>query len=97
MSNVHKTFIEKLGAYENDEMSQDETIEFFQMLVDTGAAWKLQGHYGRVAEALIESGMVQRPEEEKQMMFGFTKPVVVTGETELFCNEVKKDLTLDNK
>ena len=41
-----KTFIEKLGAYENDDMDQDEVINFFQELVDSGAAWKLQGHYG---------------------------------------------------
>lgn len=92
-----KTFIEKLGAYENDEMNQDEVIKFFQELVDSGAAWKLQGHYGRVAEALIETGMIKPQEKDEQMMFGFTKPVVVTGEVDLFCNEVKKDLTSDNK
>ena len=88
---IDKTFIEKLGAYENDEMNQDEIIKFFQLLVDTGAAWKLQGHYGRVAEALIETGMVK---EAKQPLIVTT---VESGETELFCDEVKKDLTSANK
>ena len=82
-----KTFIEKLGAYENDEMDQDEILKFFQELVDSGAAWKLQGHYGRVANVLIESGLV------KEASHPFVKPVVETGETNLFCNKVKKDLT----
>ena len=86
-----KTFIEKLGAYENDDMDQDEVINFFQELVDSGAAWKLQGHYGRVAEVLIEAGLV------KEASHSFVKPTVEVGEVDLFCNEVKKDLTSDNK
>lgn len=88
---VDKTFIEKLGAYESDEMDQDEIIEFFQELVDTGAAWKLQGHYGRVANVLIESGLV------KEASHPFVKTTVEVGEVDLFCDEVKKDLTSVNK
>ncbi len=54
-----KTFIEKFGAYENGTMSEDEIIIFFQELVDSGIVWKLQGSYGRMAESLIEQGMVK--------------------------------------
>ena len=45
-------------AYENGEMSEPEIIDFFQYLVDTGMAWQLQGHYGRTATALIETGAI---------------------------------------
>jgi hypothetical protein len=41
---------------ESGEMEDEKAIEFFQHLIDTGIAWSLQGHYGRTAAALIESG-----------------------------------------
>lgn len=51
-------FIDFIIAYENGEMGDEEIIDFFQELVDSGMAWTLQGHYGRMAEALIEEGLV---------------------------------------
>lgn len=43
------------GTIEADE---DETLEAWQTLVDTGLAWQLQGCFGRVAEKLIEAGVI---------------------------------------
>lgn len=42
--------------YESGEMSEEEAIEFFQWLINSGLCWQLQGHYGLTASALIESG-----------------------------------------
>lgn len=42
--------------YESGVLSEDEIIKGFQKLIDSGMAWKLQGHYGRTAQALIDAG-----------------------------------------
>jgi hypothetical protein len=52
--------VDKIIAYEGREMSDEDMVEFFQELVDTGMAWTLQGHYGRTAMALIEAGYCHR-------------------------------------
>ena len=48
--------VDKIMAYEAGEMTEDEVIEFFQGLIDSGLCWQLQGHYGRTAQSLIENG-----------------------------------------
>lgn len=47
--------------YEGGSLSEEEVIEGFQELINSGLAWQLQGSYGRQAKALIESGDCTRP------------------------------------
>lgn len=50
--------------YENDEMTDEEEVAFFQKLINTGMAWTLQGHYGRTAERFINDGLCRPKTEE---------------------------------
>ena len=38
--------------------SEDQGIEAWQHLGDTGLAWTLQGSFGRTAQALIDQGII---------------------------------------
>ena len=51
---------EQLIAYECGNLTESQTIQLFQHLIDSGVVYFLQGHYGRRAEALIELGLCQR-------------------------------------
>lgn len=53
-----KGLVGKLAAYESGGLSFEEVVELFQTLVDSGMVSHLQGHYGRTAEMLLESGHV---------------------------------------
>ena len=38
--------------------SEEQYLEAWQYLVDTGLAWSLQGWFGRTARDLIEAGLI---------------------------------------
>ena len=60
--------VDGINRYESGQMEEEEQVEFFQHLVDTGVVWSLQGHYGRTASWMINEGLVQvgKEREEKQ-------------------------------
>jgi hypothetical protein len=47
------------GAEEAD--SEEQYLEAWQTLVNTGLAWTLQGFFGRTATRLLEAGLITRP------------------------------------
>lgn len=48
--------VDDIIDYENGDMDWDRLVHFFQNLIDNGMAWTLQGHYGRMAQGLIDEG-----------------------------------------
>lgn len=57
--------LEQIIRYECGELDNDEIVDLFQELLDTGMCWELQGHYGRTAVALIEEGLIVEKENGK--------------------------------
>lgn len=56
MSNLTTEIIE----YESGKLNDIQTLELFSKLIGTGDVWRLQGHYGRMAIALINDGWVNQ-------------------------------------
>ena len=52
--------VEQLVEYECGLLDGEGVLALFQELVDTGMAWKLQGSYGRMAEHLLDDGLITR-------------------------------------
>jgi hypothetical protein len=42
--------------------NEEQFVEAWQHLVDTGLAWQLQGWFGRMAKDLIEQGVIKAQE-----------------------------------
>lgn len=61
LSSIIMTKPQVLWDYEEGLLDFDETLELFQDLVDSGLAWRLQGSYGRTAQALLDNGYLTEP------------------------------------
>lgn len=60
MDNFEATMIAE-GVEEPE--SEEQYIEAWQHLIDTGLAWSLQGWFGRSAMAMVEAGYCSLPQE----------------------------------
>ena len=58
LTNLEATMIAE-GAQEPD--SDEQYIQAWQQLIDTGLAWTLQGFFGRTASAMIQNGVCYMP------------------------------------
>lgn len=61
---VKEALISRIIAFEDGMMDTDDVVPFFQDLIDTGLAWKLQGAYGRAAKSLIDQGQCTPPQSD---------------------------------
>ena len=53
---MDKQLVQDIIDYENGDMTEERIVNLFQKLIDEGYAWTLQGHYGRMANNLIDEG-----------------------------------------
>tara|TARA_R100000734_G_C3316348_1_gene108809 strand:+ start:1585 stop:1785 length:201 start_codon:yes stop_codon:yes gene_type:complete len=57
------TRVNMIIQYECGELDDNGTLELFSDLIKSGQAWKLQGHYGRTASAIIDAGYISKDGE----------------------------------
>lgn len=50
--------LKQIVAYEAGELADEDVIEFFQHLLDTGVIFNLQGNYHRTANDLVAAGLI---------------------------------------
>jgi len=53
------SIVDKMIAYEMGDMNDEETVEFFQELLDRRLINSLQGTYQRIATLLLELGHIE--------------------------------------
>lgn len=54
------SIVNEIISFEQGELDENQTIELFARLVQSGMAWSLQGSYGRMASALINAGYIDK-------------------------------------
>ena len=66
ITEIPDEIVEQFLQYEDDKLNEDEVIEFYQMLIDTGLDIQLQGKYERTAKQYILAGLCQvKPTRKK--------------------------------
>ncbi len=56
-TNIVSDIVDLIIRFEAGQLEEEEVIVLFQKLIDSGWVWKLQGSYGRTAQALIDAGL----------------------------------------
>lgn len=54
--------VDKIIAFEQGALDDEEIIDLFQEMINDGSVWSLQGTYGRAAQSLINNGYCTVPE-----------------------------------
>jgi hypothetical protein len=57
-------------ALYREDATEDEQIAVYQELVNTGAAWRMEGHVGRTAMGMIEEGLIMLGKEGHRDYYG---------------------------
>jgi hypothetical protein len=63
-----------LSALYREDATLAEVVATYQHLIDTGAAWLMEGHVGRTAMRLIEDGLCMLGPERSRDFWGNTIP-----------------------
>lgn len=66
---ITKPDLKDIMDWEDGTMNEAREARFFQGLIDSGLAWKLQGMYGRRAVQLIEEGVCHRPKKPSKSRY----------------------------
>ena len=64
MFDSFNSIVDRMVAYEAGEMNEEETVEFFQELLDRRMINSLQGTYQRIAALLLELGHIEQRESQ---------------------------------
>jgi hypothetical protein len=55
------TAVAACEGFDGEHHDQETLVSAWQYLIDTGIAWRLQGSFGRLAQALIDDGTCTAP------------------------------------
>ena len=58
--------VDFIMRFEAGECEEEEVIEQFQLMINSGVVWTLQGSYGRCAHDLIDAGHCMVPRSDEQ-------------------------------
>ena len=62
------------SALWREDTTEDEQVQLFQELVNSGVAWRLEGSVGRQAAAMIEAGYIMLGEVGHRDYYGSYVP-----------------------
>lgn len=57
---------DRLNAWIDGSLDEAEIIQLFQEIVDTGAAWNMDGYVGSTIRTLVEAGLLVVPENDQE-------------------------------
>ena len=58
MDYLPQDLVDEIASFEDGTMHNSYIPEFFQMLLDTGVIVHLQGNYHRIAQQLLDVGLI---------------------------------------